>query len=121
MAFSDPQSITIGANTTSLPRTGSSDSSGVFQSADGNIQLRISHSYTSTRVRHLIRVDTKKVAPDPLFPAQNTPYKEACYLVVDEPLTGYTVTEQTDMVKGLINLLSASTFAALTKLIGGES
>jgi hypothetical protein len=66
-------------------------------------------------------VTHSKVAPDPLFPAQNTPYSMSTTLVVDVPPVGYTVAEAKAVVDGLIAQLNASSGALITKLLGGEN
>jgi hypothetical protein len=43
------------------------------------------------------------------------------HLVIDVPVTGYTVTEAKQVVDGLIAALNASSGALITKLIGGEN
>jgi len=45
----------------------------------------------------------------------------SAYLVVDVPITGYTIAEQKQIVDALIAYLSASSGAATTKLLGGEN
>jgi hypothetical protein len=43
------------------------------------------------------------------------------YLVIDTPVTGYTVAEAKAIVDGLMGYLTASSGAATTKLLGGEN
>jgi hypothetical protein len=119
LAFSDPQSVTIGTVQT-LPRTGQGISTGNFTAADGNTKLTISHAY-GKRNRRQVRVDAAKVAPDPLISSTNIKYSMSAYLVVDVPPTGYTVAEAKLVIDGLVTWLSASTGANVTKLLGGES
>ena len=120
MAFADPQSITIGASTISLPRTGFGDNNGTFTSDDGNVKLTISHSY-GKRNRRTIRVDHRKIAADPLTADANLNYSMSCYMVVDVPTVGYSPAEAKDVVKGLTDLLAASSYASEVKFLGGES
>lgn len=122
MALADPQSVTIGTTpgTVSLPRTGQEMLQGVFQSADGNTKFSVSHQY-GKRKRHLVRLDFQKVAPDPLISSTNVIYGTSAYVVVDVPLTGFTVAEQKDVVLALANYLIASTGANTVKVLGGES
>jgi len=118
--FSDPQSITINTVAQSLPRTGIDKSSAVYTKDDGNVKLSVGHAY-GKRIRRTARVDFRKTAADPLFPAQNTPYSMSCYIVADVPTTGFSITEQKQIVDALVAWLSASTGANVTKLLGGES
>lgn len=120
MALSDPQSVTINAVAVPLPRTSSGVNSGVFTSNDGAVKLAVSHQY-GKRNRRQIRIDHSKIAPDPLISAQNIKHSMSSYLVVDVPVTGYTVTEAKQVVDGFIASLNASSGALITKLLGGEN
>lgn len=120
MAFADPQSVTIDEVPISLPRTGSSINSGTFTSNDGLTKETISHQY-GRRTRRTLRLDTSKIAPDPLISAQNVRHSMSTYIVVDTPVTGYTVEEAKDVVDALVEYLSSSSGAAVTQLLGGES
>jgi hypothetical protein len=120
LSFSDPQSVTIGASTISLPRTGVGQDTAAYTSADGLTKLSASHAY-GKRTRRTIRLDSSKLTADPFIPATNTQVGMSAYLVVDLPKAGFSVSDQTDVVKALMNALSASTYAELTKLLGGES
>lgn len=118
--FTDPQSITVNAVANTLPRTGVGASSASYSKDDGNLKLTVSHSY-GKRIRRTARIDSRKTAPDPLFPAQNNPYSMACYIVADVPTTGFTVAEQKQIIDALSAWLTASSGANVTKLLGGES
>lgn len=118
--FSDPQSVTINAVAQSLPRIGQGLGSGVYQKDDGSYKLSISHA-NGARNRRVIRLDNYKTATDPLIPTQNAPYRMGVYLVVDVPKVGYTITEQGYVTNGFLAYLSASSYANMTKFLGGES
>jgi hypothetical protein len=118
--FTDPQSITINAVANTLPRTGVGASSASYSKDDGNVKLSVSHSY-GKRTRRTARIDFRKTAADPLFPAQNTPYSMSTYIVADVPATGFTVVEQKQIIDALSAWLTASSGANVTKLLGGES
>lgn len=120
MAFADPQSVTISGTAISLPRVSSGDNKGAFQSNDGNTRLSIADQY-GNRVRRTIRLDSTKVAADPLISGANNYYSMSTYLVVDTPKVGYTVAEAKAVVDALVAYLAASTGANVTKLLGGES
>jgi len=119
LSFADPQSIDPGTGAISLPRTGSAVGQGVFTSADGTLELRIMQN-VKRRQRRMIKVTYRKIIADPLLPTMNTTVVFSCYLVADAPVNGVTATEQINLIKGLCGLLSASTYAAVTKFIGGE-
>jgi len=118
--YADPQSVTVNAVAQSLPRTSSGATSGKFQTAEGDYQLTISHQLGKT-TRRMIRLDHKKTAQDPLFPAQNTPYAAGVHLVVTEPEVGYTNAELKLIIDGFLAYLQASSGAAVSKLLGGET
>jgi len=121
--LADPQSVTpptLGAQ--SLPRVGGgpTPTSSVYRKSDGTMLLTISHSY-GKRNRHVARVDFSKIAADPLISAQNIKYSMSAYLVIDEPITGFSRAECADIANGLIAYLAASTYAKVTNIVGGES
>jgi hypothetical protein len=120
MAFADPQSITINAVATSLPRTSSGVNTGTFTSNDGNLQQVVSHAY-GKRTRRPIRVNSSKIAADPLLTNTNSKFSGSVYLVADFPVAGFTVTEQKQIIDGFIAALSASSGAKITQLLGGEN
>lgn len=119
MAFADPQTVTINTVAKTLPRTGAGPDSGTFTNNEGDVKLTISHAY-GKRNRRTIRLDTSKVAADPLL-SENVEFSMSTYLVVDTPTRGYTVTEAKQVVDALVAYLAASTGANITKLLGGES
>jgi hypothetical protein len=120
MALSDPQSLTINAVAVSLPRTSTSGTGSVYTESTGDTKLSIQSSY-GKRTRRVARVDRRKTAADPLFPAQNKPYSMSCYIVADVPEVGFTITEQKQIVDALAAWLTASSGANVTKLLGGEN
>lgn len=65
MSLADPNSVTISAATTSLPRTAVGEDRSEYTSSDGLIQLIASHDY-GKRTRRMIRLDTSKITADPL-------------------------------------------------------
>jgi hypothetical protein len=118
--FTDPQSITISAATTSLPRVSSNGSSTRYSSADGAIQEFVSHTI-GKRQRSVFALTTSKYAADPLFPVQNTPYSITFKVFRDAPLVGYTVAEQKAAWDGFLAQLAASSGALTTQFFGGQS
>lgn len=120
MSLADPQSVTINAVANTLPRIASGVNTGAFQKDDGNVGLTVAHTY-GKRTRRTIRLDHRKIAADPLISAQNILYSMSCYLVVDTPITGYTVAEAKQIVDGLTAYLTASSGAKVTQLLGGEN
>jgi len=119
--FTDPQSITINAVPITLPRvTSPSLQSSSYSKDDGTVKLGVTQTY-GKRTRRTIRIDHSKVAPDPLISAQNIKHSMACYLVVDVPVTGYTIVEAKQVIDGLTAYLTATSGARVTQLLGGEN
>lgn len=119
--LADPQSVTpTGGSAVSLPAIGRSADSSVYQSADGNTKLTVSHAF-GKRNRYQVRLDFSKIAADPLISAQNIKYSMSAYLVIDTPITGFTVAEAMAQAGGLLAYLSASTNAKVTSVLGGET
>jgi hypothetical protein len=120
MAFADPQTVTINAVANTLPRTGFNPTSGIFTKDDGNVKLTVASTSAAKRTRRTCRLDFRKIAADPLVSANNILYSMSAYLVVDVPITGFTVTEQKQIVDALTLYLTASSGARVTQLLGGE-
>lgn len=117
--LADPQAINVTGTSVNAPRTGAGLNEGVFTSSDGNITLTVSHQFKK-RNRHSVRVDLRKVAPDPLNAAQNLNYSMSAYVVMDVPQVGFSTAEIVTCAAGLFTNLTASTNANLTKVVGGE-
>jgi hypothetical protein len=122
MAFSDPQSVTIGTTpgAVSLPRTSNGVNTGGFTANDASVALNIAHAY-GKRTRRTARIDYSKIAPDPLISANNIKYSASCYVVVDQPVTGFSAGEIKDLATALSTWLTASSGAHITQLAGGEN
>lgn len=119
MAFSDPQSVTIGS-AISLPRTGQAIDSGAFTAAEGTTALTISHQ-RGKRVRRTARIRYDKIVADPIVTGTNLRVSAGVYIVLDVPVNGFTTVEQVQIITSLTTWLTASTNANATKLVGGES
>lgn len=117
MSFADPQTVTINAVPISCPRVSIGSSDATYRSADGAVQLRISHQTTKGRVRRMVRLDQTIVAADPLT-AENAYQKAGVYVVVDEPEVGFTDTQLDYLVDALI---AWYTTANIGKVLGSET
>lgn len=120
MSFADPQSITISAVTTPLPRTNVHGNGSDYTSADGLITLKGSSVY-GRRTRRVLRVDHSKITADPFIPATNAKVSMSNYLVFDIPPAGYTNAEALAVYTGFKAMFTASSDLLITKLLGGES
>jgi hypothetical protein len=123
MALTDPQKFKEVAGTeVTAPRVSSGDFKSVYETSDGLNMLSISTSTSNAnRKRHLVRIDTSKLATNPYEETKKQSISMSVYLVIDRPEAGYTVAECKKLVEGLVGLLSASTYALTEKVIGGES
>lgn len=120
MAFSDPQSVTIGADTSSLPRIGSGVGVGSFKSNDGNVVLSVASTY-GKRTRQTARLQRDFLSPDPFVPSTNVKLSSTAYIVVDSPNGAISVSDLKELVLGLTTWLTESSGANITKLLGGEN
>ncbi len=118
--LADPQSVTINAVAQSLPAIARGVNQSAYQKDDGNVKLSISHSY-GKRTRRTVRLDFSKIAADPLVSSTNIKYSMSSYLVIDTPVTGFTVAEAKQIVDALTAYLTASSGAKVTSVLGGES
>jgi hypothetical protein len=120
MSLADPQSVTISAVTTSLPRTSVDDDRSEYTSADGLLQLVASHDY-GKRTRRMVRLDSSKLTSDPFKPSENVKVGMSVYTVFDLPPAGFTNAEALAVWVGYNAALMASSNALVSKLLGGES
>lgn len=105
--FADPTSIAIGGVATNVPRVSLGPNSAAYRLSDGSKTLTISHAY-GKRVRRVARLDDKKLATDVYQPSLNSFSSMSAYLVVDEPLVGYTLAQQQDVMLGLMGWLNTN-------------
>lgn len=120
MAFADPQSVTINSVAQSLPRVSQGVNEGQFMKDDGNVVLKIRHSY-GRRNRRNVWLQQKKIAADPLTAGINVEATASVSLTVDSPRVGFTNAEVKYLVDALTAYLTASSGAKVTQLLGGES
>lgn len=114
--LADPQSVTINAVATSLPRTRQGDTQNVYTSADGNTSMTVKQNLTAKRFRREVRLSQKKIAVDPIT-ALNAEIGYSVYLVVDEPRAGFTDAELGYAIDALKAWLSSTNY---NKVLGGE-
>lgn len=120
--YADPQSVTIGAVTSSLPRVPTTNPTrvGQFASSDGNIILSVTQNQTANRFRRDIRITSRKIAADPIS-AVNKEVSTSVIFTIDEPKFGFSDAELLELYEGLVAYLAASTDVAVTKVLGGEN
>ncbi len=114
--LADPQSVTINAVATSLPKTNTGPTQNVFTSADGVTSMTTKQNVTSARFRREVRLSQHKVVADPIS-GVNKDLGLSVYLVIDEPKSGYTDTEIGYLVEALKGWLTSANY---NKVLGGE-
>lgn len=115
--LADPQSVTINAVATSLPRTQQGTTSNVYTSADGKTQMTTKQNVTAKRFRREVRLAQTKIAADPIS-AINAESGFSAYLVIDEPRSGvFSDTEIGYVIDALKTWLSSANYL---KVLGGE-
>nr|UJQ85270.1 MAG: hypothetical protein 2 [Leviviridae sp.] len=115
--LADPQSVTINAVATSLPRTNQGPSQNVYTSADGKTVMTTKQNVTSARFRREVRLAQTKIAADPIS-AVNKESGFSVYLVIDEPRSG--VFSDTEIGYVIDALKAWATSANYNKVLGGE-
>lgn len=115
--FTDPQSITVNAVAKSMPRIDSDGTSAIYQTADESFKMTISHQKSAKRIRSVVRVDQRVIAADPLT-AVNAYQTLSTYLVIDRPVTGFSVTQLDYQLAALEGWLDST---SIGKLYGQES
>jgi hypothetical protein len=122
VAFADPQSVTIGTTpgAVSLPRVNAGSDIGQFRNYDSKTVLTVGSTY-NRRTRHTARLQFGKVVTDPLVATTNVLAEGSVTVTVDVPPSGFSATEQKELAKALLTFLTASSDAALIKLIAGEN
>lgn len=115
--LADPQSVTINAVATSLPRTNQGPTTSVFTSADGTQLMTVKQNVTASRFRREIRLTKTKIAADPIS-AVNKEVGVSVYLVIDEPRSNvFTDAELGYQIEGLKTWLSSANY---NRVLGGE-
>lgn len=114
--LADPQSVTINAVATSMPKTQAGQTQNVYTSADGNTVMTVKQNVTSTRFRREIRLAVSKVAADPIS-AVNKSVGCSVYLVIDEPKFGFSDSELGYYIDALKGWLTSANY---NKVLAGE-
>lgn len=121
MAFSDPQTVTYDGDAVALARTGSGISSGSFGSQDSGLKLSFSHAANKSRDRRTVRLDFQQFMPDLVNPSINRLVTSSVYLVSNTPAGTLSIADQKLLVDAFLAYLAASSGAAVTKMLNGES
>lgn len=116
--LADPFTITINGSAKTFNRTGNDSSSSTYKTADGLLEMRVSHQTTNKgQVRTLFRLDEFKVAADPVGAGENRTVSSSAQVVLERAPFGFTNTEEDNRFQGM---KAALTTAVVTELLGGE-
>lgn len=113
--LTSPQTVTVATVPYTMNKIESNKNDSTYSTDDQSYQLIVSHQFTKNRQRHLARVNHKVVAADPLT-AENSYQSAGIYLVIDEPLYGFSDTQLLNDAKGLLAWLSDSNINAILAL-----
>lgn len=115
--LADPQSLTINAVATSLPKTVNGPTSNVYTSADGATKMTTKQNSTATRLRREVRLSQEKITSDPVA-SVNKIVGTSVYFVIDEPRVSYfTDAEIGYLIDALKGWLTSTNY---NKVLGGE-
>lgn len=114
--LTDPQSVTINAVATSLPKTVNGTTQNVYTSADGITSMTTKQNVTAARFRREVRLSQHKTVADPIS-GVNKDLGLSVYFVVDEPRFGYSDTEIGYLIDALKTWLTSTNY---NKVLGGE-
>jgi hypothetical protein len=123
MALADPSKFKVETGTeVEAPRVVSGDYNALYSTSDGLNKMTVSTTKSnSSRYRHLVRIDVEKLSTNIYEESKKQAVSMSVYLVVDRPQNGYTVADAKKLVEGLVGFLSATSYSAVTKVLGGES
>lgn len=116
--FADPVTVTVNAVARIMGRVSTSGTSSVYESADGNWKLSISHQIQNKKIRTLARLDQRKIVADPLT-AVNDYEINTTFTVLERPEVGFSQAEVEQQIVGFSTWLSLN--ATQLKLYGKES
>lgn len=114
--LADPQSVTINAVATSLPKTDNGVTANTYTSSDGNTAMTVKQNTTASRFRREVRLSQQKIAADPIS-AVNKQIGASVYLVIDEPRTGFSDVELGYLIDALKAWLTSANY---NRVLGGE-
>lgn len=122
MAFPDPTSVVYNGNTISLVRVGFTANTGTFKGSGTGYDLGLTFTQNEKpkSTRSSARLVLSKNVPDPIYQNQNVPVEVAATLVLEGPASYTTPAERSLVAKCLLAYLSASTYASMDMLSGGQ-
>lgn len=121
--FGDPQTLTVNSVAQACNRLGTGLDEAAYKTSDGLFGLSIRHrKLAKKRVLHQVQFSQQILAADPMDPTVNALSQMGVTLTCNVPDAGYIpVATQKLLVDAFLVWLAASSGAAVTKLLGGES
>jgi hypothetical protein len=117
--LADPLTITLNAVAFDCARIQVSPNQATYKDATGNVQIILKQNQSAARMRHEFRVVQNKVAADPIS-AVNKALSASYYLVVDEPLFGFTDAELEYLRAGFHTLITTGSPSNYYKWLQGQ-
>ncbi len=115
--FADPiANVTYATVAQTLPRTSTVGNKSTYRKSDGSLVATISHQTNKLRVRSMFRLD-RNIDTN----ADGVLETYGAYLVLDRPVSGFSLTDCENLITCLTDLLQASTKAAIGKLYAQET
>lgn len=121
MALTDPAKFKEAAGTeVEAARVSQGNRNAEYVTSDGLNKLSVSTIETAktARKRHLIRIDTNKLVTNPLEESKKEERGMSAYVVIDRPVSGFSLAEAKKLAEGLTGYLTA---ANLEKVLAGQS
>lgn len=119
--FADPQTLTVNSVAKTLAAISRQGTASIYQTADGVYRFRVSHDIQAKKERHLVEVIRREIAADPYSEVQLDAQLKV-QLVIENPTRSLiSDTEITYVINAFCTWLTASSSAAVTKILGNES
>lgn len=115
--FADPlANVTYATVAQTLPRISTVGSKSTYRKSDGSLVATISHQTNKLRVRSMLRLDRNvDLNADTILETYGA------YVVLDRPVSGFSLVDCENLITCLTDLLQASTKAAIGKLYSNET
>lgn len=119
--YADPQTVTVATVAQTLARLGTATpgTKGHFATNDGVYTFDVAQYGNKGRFRREVRLTKVVIAADPVS-AVNKEASASVIIAIDEPTVGFSDSDLTAMLTGLITWASASSYAKIAQLLGGE-
>jgi hypothetical protein len=120
LALPDPiPTLTVNSKTYDFARIGMTDTSGIYQTADGLDRLTISHQYRK-RNRFSVRLDRNFLADDPFVSTITQRFSHSVYTVIDTPQIGVDPVENDWLYQLHAAIMAAGTPDYSKRILQGE-